>query len=85
MSAKHDIVIYEKRSPKSRLRVLLIEDSLAVQKLLGSWLRANGCDVMGALNGKLGLKCMKIKQFDICFVDFVTVRSLFILTFYFLP
>ena len=74
-----DSVVYEKRSPKSRLRVLLIEDSLAAQKLLGSWLRANGCDVMGALNGKLGLKCMKVKQFDICFVDFVTVRTYVIL------
>ena len=71
----NDSIVYEKRSPKSRLRVLLIEDSLAAQKLLGSWLRANGCDVMGALNGKLGLKCMKVKQFDICFVDFVTVRT----------
>ena len=71
----NESIVYEKRSPKSRLRVLLIEDSLAAQKLLGSWLRANGCDVMGALNGKLGLKCMKVKQFDICFVDFVTVRT----------
>ena len=56
-----------------RLRVLLIEDSLASQKATALFLRAHGCDVTTVLNGKLGLKCMKTKQFDVCFVDFFTV------------
>ena len=62
----------------NRLRVLLVEDSLSVQKIFGSWLRANECEVMGALNGKLGLKCMKTKHFDVCFVDFITVSFSFL-------
>ena len=61
-----------------RLRVLLIEDSLASQKATSLFLRAHGCDVTTVLNGKLGLKCMKTKQFDVCFVDFFTVSLRFI-------
>ena len=59
-----------------RLRVLLIEDSLASQKATSLFLKTHGCDVITVLNGKLGLKCMKTKQFDVCFIDFFTVRSL---------
>ena len=63
------------------LRILLIEDSLAAQKLMGTFLERNGCDVLSAINGKIGLKCMKTKQFDVCFIDFAMVRFFFIFFF----
>ena len=38
---------------------------------MGKWLRHHGCEVTIASNGKLGLKYMKSKQFDVCFIDFL--------------
>eukprot|EP00596_Hydrurales_sp_CCMP1899_P000328 CAMPEP_0119047644 /NCGR_PEP_ID=MMETSP1177-20130426/54324_1 /TAXON_ID=2985 /ORGANISM="Ochromonas sp, Strain CCMP1899" /LENGTH=933 /DNA_ID=CAMNT_0007022477 /DNA_START=162 /DNA_END=2960 /DNA_ORIENTATION=- len=53
------------------LRILLVDDTLSVQKLMGRWLKNQGCEVTYALNGKIGLHLLKTQQFDICFMDFL--------------
>jgi PleD family two-component response regulator len=55
------------------LRILLVDDTLSVQKLMGRWLKNQGCEVTYALNGKIGLHLLKTQQFDICFMDFLMV------------
>ena len=42
---------------------------------MGKWLKNHECDVMIASNGKLGLKYLKNKQFDVCFIDFLMVSK----------
>lgn len=58
-----------------KLHVLLVEDTLTQQKLMGKWLNGQGCVVTFALNGKIGLELMKSKKFDICLMDFLLVRK----------
>lgn len=55
--------------------MLLVEDTLSQQKLMSKWLHGQGCDVVCAVNGKIGLELLKIKQFDIAFIDFLMVRK----------
>ena len=57
-----------------KLHVLLVEDTLTQQKLMGKWLNGQGCIVTFALNGKVGLELLKTKKFDLCFMDFLMVR-----------
>jgi CheY-like chemotaxis protein len=47
--------------------------------MMGKWLKRNCCDVTTASNGKLGLKCLREEQFDVCFMDFYMVifRTIF--------
>lgn len=57
------------------LRVLLVEDTVSQQKLMGKWLNGQGCEVTFAINGKIGLELLKTRQFDICLMDFLMVSS----------
>lgn len=61
-----------------QLRVLIIEDTLSVQKLLSRWMQKAGCKVTCANNGSLGLNQLMTACFDIVFVDFLMVRHIFI-------
>ena len=58
-----------------RLRVLVVEDAVSIQKIFGRWLTNQGCEVVIAQNGLVGLEFMKTQQFDICFMDFLMVRQ----------
>jgi hypothetical protein len=58
---------------KLPLRVLIVEDTLPVQKLLRRWMEKAGCKVTCASNGKIGLGHLTSSCFDIAFVDFLMV------------
>lgn len=47
--------------------------------MMAKFLRRNGCTVTTACNGKLGLKCLREDQFDVCFMDFYMVNYKYIL------
>eukprot|EP01033_Poteriospumella_lacustris_P004179 gene4179-2978_t len=58
--------------PETRqLRVLVVEDTIPVQKLLTRWLQNQDCHVTCASNGKVGLELLTSQAFDIAFVDFL--------------
>ena len=57
----------------SLLQVLVVDDSVAIQKVMKRWLERNCCTVTIAENGKLGLALLKEKLFDITFMDFLMV------------
>lgn len=58
--------------PETRqLRVLVVEDTIPVQKLLTRWLQNQDCLVTCASNGKVGLELLTSQAFDIAFVDFL--------------
>lgn len=56
---------------KDIVRVLVIEDSLIVQKLFVKTLKSHNCEVKIAKNGKIGLEMLKTNDFDITFMDFL--------------
>ena len=56
------------------LRVLVVDDTQSIQKLLGRWLEGQGCEVTSAMNGVEGLATLKKsyeKTFDVVFMDFL--------------
>lgn len=53
------------------LRVLMVDDSLTVQKVMGIWLSKKNCVVTQALNGQVALDHMKETAYDIVFMDFL--------------
>eukprot|EP00599_Poterioochromonas_sp_BG-1_P002724 CAMPEP_0173138790 /NCGR_PEP_ID=MMETSP1105-20130129/3892_1 /TAXON_ID=2985 /ORGANISM="Ochromonas sp., Strain BG-1" /LENGTH=653 /DNA_ID=CAMNT_0014051437 /DNA_START=615 /DNA_END=2576 /DNA_ORIENTATION=+ len=57
--------------PQRKLRVLVVEDTIPVQKLLTRWLQNHGCEVTCANNGKIGLDYLMVQSFDIAFIDFL--------------
>lgn len=42
---------------------------------MSKWLHGQGCVVVCAVNGKIGLELLKTKQFDVAFIDFLMVRN----------
>ena len=68
------IYLFLLESKIRKLSVLLVEDTLSQQKLMSKWLHGQGCEVVCAVNGKIGLELLKTKQFDIAFIDFLMVR-----------
>lgn len=42
---------------------------------MSKWLHGQGCEVVCAVNGKIGLELLKTKQFDVAFIDFLMVRN----------
>lgn len=58
------------------LHVLVIEDTISVQKILAKYLTKNSCKVECAENGLIGLNLMKQKKFDLVITDFLMVSSL---------
>jgi len=56
---------------KRILKVLLVDDSVTVQKVVGIWLKKKNCLVTSALNGLIALELMKTTVFDIVFMDFL--------------
>ena len=58
------------------LSVLLVEDAIPQQKMMGKWLNGQGYRVTIASNGKIGLELLKTHQFDVCFMDFLMVSTI---------
>ena len=66
--------VSEPSTPREKiLRVLLVEDSVSIQKLMSRWLKSRGCAVTVAENGKVGLHYMQTVEYDVCFIDFLMV------------
>jgi len=59
-----------------RLHVLLVEDSLPIQKMMKRWLEMSKCTVDVASNGELGLFLLQKNKYAIVFSDFVMVSGL---------
>ena len=59
----------------SKVRVLIVEDSTSIAKMMSRWLEKNDCVVSCAPNGKIGLAMLKETQYDIMFLDFLMVCS----------
>ena len=57
------------------VHVLIVDDSIPIQKLMKRWLEHNGCRVTCASNGKVGLSLMKSIPVDIVLMDFLMVCS----------
>ena len=51
--------------------ILFIEDESAVQKTLASALEKEGCVIISALNGEIGLRMAKEKQPDLVLLDLI--------------
>ena len=69
------MLLSSKLSPKKAFRVLIVDDSFAIQKVMKRLLECSGCMVTIAENGKVGLTLLKEQPFDITFMDFLMVRS----------
>jgi response regulator RpfG family c-di-GMP phosphodiesterase len=63
---------------REALQVLIVDDSVLIQKMMKKWLEANGCIVSCAINGKIGLDMIKTKQYDIMLLDFLMVSPAFV-------
>ena len=53
------------------IRVLLMEDSVLVQKIICRLLHQRGCEVRIAKNGRVGLEMLQNEEFDLALIDFV--------------
>jgi PleD family two-component response regulator len=60
-------------SSSTPLKILIVDDSMPIQKCLKRWLEAHGCTVTSAPNGKVGLQFMCTEKFDITLMDFLMV------------
>ena len=58
------------------VQVLVVEDSVIIQKGMRRFLESAGCVVHTAINGKVGLELMTTLAFDVVFVDFLMVCNL---------
>jgi len=56
---------------KKEMKVLIIEDTIPVQKLVSRWMQKAGCKVTCANNGKIGLNHLMTAKFDMAIVDFL--------------
>ena len=63
-------------SPPPSPVVLVVEDSVIIQKGMKRFLESAGCVVHTALNGKVGLELMTTLAIDVVFVDFLMVWRL---------
>ena len=73
-SSKTGACSIDAMSAAYKLKILIVEDSAAIQKVMRRWLESNGCIVTSAENGKVGLELLKLHSFDISFMDFLMVR-----------
>jgi CheY-like chemotaxis protein len=53
------------------VHVLIVDDSLMIQKMMKKWLEAAGCTVSCAVNGKIGLSMIQTNKYDIMLLDFL--------------
>jgi CheY-like chemotaxis protein len=60
-------------TPASKLRVLIVDDSPSIQKILGRWFQRNDCEILSAMNGQLGVEAIQSSDppVDIVFMDFL--------------
>ena len=61
-------------SNKDKIQVLVIEDSVPIQRVMKRLFETRGCHVDIAANGKIGLECLLSKKYDVAFIDFLMVR-----------
>ena len=57
-----------KKNPK---KILVIDDDPNIGKLVKRWLENAGCEVLGALNGEVGLEMVQAASFDLILCDFM--------------
>ena len=57
-------------------KILIIEDEASLQKTLGDTLKAEGFEVVAAIDGEIGLKMAKIQKFDLILLDLVLPKIL---------
>eukprot|EP00981_Chlorochromonas_danica_P006826 scaffold1493_cov172-Ochromonas_danica.AAC.4 len=53
------------------LQVLIIDDSVTVQKVMTIWLKKKKCQVTTALNGAIALDLLKTNAYDLVLLDFL--------------
>ena len=75
-SVKHTSSSYEPVVPALPPVVLVVEDSIIIQKGMKRFLESTGCVVHTAVNGKLGLELLTTLAIDAVFVDFLMVYIL---------
>ena len=54
-------------------RVLIVEDSVPIQKVMRKWFEGHGHEVTVAGDGEEGLRLLKAREFEVVFTDFVMV------------
>ena len=59
---------------RGRLRVLLVEDSVTIQRMMKRWFEMKGCVVQVAADGRQGLHLLQSKSYDLVLTDFIMVR-----------
>ena len=67
---------YSASTSHKPVQVLVVEDSVIIQKGMRRFLESAGCVVHTAINGKVGLELMTNLAFDVVFVDFLMVCKL---------
>ena len=67
---------YSASTSHKPVQVLVVEDSVIIQKGMRRFLESAGCVVHTAINGKIGLELMTTLAFDVVFVDFLMVCKL---------
>ena len=59
-------------------RVLIVEDSISVQKAMARFLTRAGCDVTCVVNGRLGVTELTTNVYDVVLCDFLMVCTVFL-------
>jgi len=76
-----DLSFHSFASVQTALKVLIVDDSVAMTKVLKRWLEAEGCQVTVAENGSIGLTHLQSQSFDITLMDFIMVSCYLIPSF----
>jgi CheY-like chemotaxis protein len=72
-SVKTNVTNSSKKIFEYKIKALVVEDTILVQKMLSRWLNINNCEVVCANNGKIGFDFLKKLKFDIVLCDFLMV------------
>ena len=60
---------------RTNVRVLLVDDTVSIQRVMRRWLETEHCEVTVASNGLEAVTALQTKVFDLCFMDFMMVRN----------
>jgi CheY-like chemotaxis protein len=65
------ITLSKQNTSPQVLNVLVVDDSIMIQKMLRKWLESDHCIVSCAPNGKIGLSMMQSNEYDLVLMDFL--------------
>ena len=65
----HSLAAHQEMAPLTGLRVLVAEDNLVNQKVVGNWLRKFGCTFEIVANGQLALDALRRADYDMVLMD----------------